>query len=58
MAKYLARSCLRCGDYFGVIISQMQNDVVNAIKAVCLRCSYYFAGTIITGGGTTKDNDK
>jgi DNA-directed RNA polymerase subunit RPC12/RpoP len=54
MAKYLARSCLRCGDYFGVIISQMQN----AIKAVCLRCSYYFTWTIITGGGTTKDNDK
>lgn len=41
MAKYLYRSCPKCGDYLGVIVPQPAEPVEEIqIDATCLRCGY------------------
>jgi|AmaraimetFIIA100_FD_contig_61_4587995_length_475_multi_6_in_0_out_0_1 hypothetical protein len=40
MAKYLARNCPMCRNYFGVIIAESDEDKVQRIHAVCATCVY------------------
>lgn len=41
MAKYLYRSCPKCGDYLGVVIPEPpEPEEEGRIDATCLRCGY------------------
>lgn len=48
MAKYLYRSCPKCGDYLGVVIPEPPEPVEEIpIESSCLKCRYRLALRII-----------
>jgi hypothetical protein len=45
MAKYIARRCPKCRDYFGVVVNQEpRNDGEHPITAYCAVCGYQLKG--------------
>jgi hypothetical protein len=45
MAKYIARSCPKCHDYFGVVVNQPpKSNGVYAINGFCAACGYQLKG--------------
>ena len=56
MAKYLARTCPQCGDYFGIVFSEPTlNARKRPIVGSCTRCGYRIAWALIRGR-VTRDN--
>ena len=56
MIKYLARNCPRCGDFFGVVVSEpVRKTNVQPVNGICTSCGYHMHWSVILGhGGTTK----
>ena len=58
MAKYLARICPQCGNFFGVVLSE---PTLNARKlpvvGSCAHCGYHISWSLIRGG-VKSDSDK
>lgn len=52
MAKYLARTCPRCGDYLGVVVPEVEDTPKTNISAVCASCGYELRWTVVEGGKT------
>jgi len=45
MARYIARKCPRCRDYFGVVVNQEpKSDGDHPITAYCALCDYQLKG--------------
>jgi len=52
MPRYIARTCPRCRDYFGVTVSQQPtSDGEHAITAYCALCGYTLRGWRMIDGG-------
>jgi hypothetical protein len=50
MAKYLKRSCPKCGDYLGIVVPERKPEVpVQAINGHCFKCGYRLAWILIAG---------
>lgn len=46
MARYLCRTCPRCGDYIGIVLTQ-PSDATTPVRGKCLRCGYELAWAVI-----------
>lgn len=52
MARYLARACLRCDGYVGIVIREPERNLtLQAVNGRCTRCSYRMARSVIRGKG-------
>jgi len=50
MAKYLQRSCPKCGGYLGIVIPERKAKIpVQAINGRCLKCGYRLAWVVVRG---------
>ncbi len=50
MARYLYRTCPKCGDYLGVVVPQPKEPVQEIpIDATCLRCGYKMLLKVVLG---------
>ena len=51
MARYLARSCLRCNGYLGIVLHEPVRSVpLQAVNGHCLGCGYRLSWIVIRGG--------
>jgi ribosomal protein S27AE len=48
VARYLARTCPRCGDYFGVVMAETGNGDVRVI-ARCAVCKFELLWRVLCG---------
>jgi hypothetical protein len=49
--KHLARTCPRCGGFFGLMVgSTSPEGNVSFIRGACLRCGYQIDWRLIRGG--------
>jgi hypothetical protein len=45
MAKYIARTCPKCRDYFGVVVNQApKSNGEHPINGFCAACGYHLKG--------------
>ena len=50
MAKYLQRSCPKCGGYLGIVVPERKAEIpVQAINGRCLKCGYRLAWVLVRG---------
>ncbi len=50
MAKNLARTCPKCGDYLGVVVPEPKKPVKDVpIDVTCLGCSYELVRKVVLG---------
>jgi len=50
MAKYLARTCLKCSGYLGVVVSEsLEATEIRPMVGRCARCKYTFKWTVVVG---------
>jgi predicted RNA-binding Zn-ribbon protein involved in translation (DUF1610 family) len=50
MAKYLSRTCPRCGDYFGIVMPQRIHKArEHPVNGLCAVCGYKLTWKVIPG---------
>jgi hypothetical protein len=52
MAVYLARTCPKCRNYFGIVIGEPKSENnVQSIRGRCAKCGYEVNWTLFPGYG-------